>query len=308
MAIYERTQRESAHVFSRVIDKSQVPSALTWAAIGCVTASKGELNKVYQCGTTDYLNSVFGDPSKDHISLICASKIIAEDNTMFLIRVAHENSLRGAQAIISTETNYNNPTKAIGVLEPDDNPVKKLIQLKEEDAPQSNLRNISSTLSFSLDNEEELIKMSNKRIAATYRDVYQIDSKGNKNVSNELCLLLSDVADLSAPITVKLSDSGVELEISKYTTNWFYGDGYAKRSVIVLSPSAGVVENRNCDIEFSLKQVAQRAYGTATPNKVVVPVIITSNASGSDDEGGDDDVVENVWYTELFDAVDITTI
>ena len=46
MAIYERTQRESAHVFSRVVDKSKVPSALSWAALGCVTASKGELNKV----------------------------------------------------------------------------------------------------------------------------------------------------------------------------------------------------------------------------------------------------------------------
>lgn len=287
MAVYERTQRESAHVFSRVIDKSQLPSALTWAAIGCVTASKGELNKVYQCGTTDYLNSVFGEPSKDHISLVCANKIIAEDNTMFLIRVAHENSLRGAQAIISTETNYNNSTKAIGVLEPDDDPVKKLIQLKEEDVPQNDLRNISSILSFTLDNEEELIKISNKKIAATYRDVYQIDSKGNKNFSNELCLLLSDVADLSAPIKVKLSDSDSSdwLEPSKYTTNWFYGDGYTKRSVIVLSPSSGVVENKNCDIEFSLKQVAQRAYGTATPNKVVVPIVITSIPSGIDDGG-----------------------
>lgn len=277
MAVYERTQRESAHVFSRVVDKSKVPSALTWAALGCVTASKGELNKVYQCGTTDYLDSIFGEPSKDHISLVCASKIIADDNTMFIIRVAHENSLRGAQAIVSTETNYNHPTKAIGVLEPEDNPVKRLIQLQEEESNE-NLKNIASTLSFDLDNSEDLIQLSNKRVSASYRDVYQVDSNGNKSVSNELCLLLSDVLDTSGTVKVTLSDSGVEVDATKYTTNWFYGDGYSTRSVIVLSPSSGVVENRNCDIEFSIKQKAQRAYGTATPNKVIVPIVISSPA------------------------------
>lgn len=277
MAVYERTQRESAHVFSRVVDKSKVPSALTWAALGCVTASKGELNKVYQCGTTDYLDSIFGEPSKDHISLVCASKIIADDNTMFIIRVAHENSLRGAQAIVSTETNYNHPTKAIGVLEPEDNPVKRLIQLQEEESHE-NLKNIASTLSFDLDNSEDLIQLSNKRVSASYRDVYQVDSNGNKSVSNELCLLLSDVLDTSGTVKVTLSDSGVEVDATKYTTNWFYGDGYSTRSVIVLSPSSGVVENRNCDIEFSIKQKAQRAYGTATPNKVIVPIVISSPA------------------------------
>lgn len=277
MAVYERTQRESAHVFSRVVDKSKVPSALTWAALGCVTASKGELNKVYQCGTTDYLDSIFGEPSKDHISLVCASKIIADDNTMFIIRVAHENSLRGAQAIVSTETNYNHPTKAIGVLEPEDNPVKRLIQLQEEESHE-NLKNIASTLSFDLDNSEDLIQLSNKRVSASYRDVYQVDSNGNKSVSNELCLLLSDVLDTSGTVKVTLSDSGVEVDATKYTTNWFYGDGYSTRSVIVLSPSSGVVENRNCDIEFSIKQKVQRTYGTATPNKVIVPIVISSPA------------------------------
>ena len=199
MAVYERTQRESAHVYSRVVDKSQVPSALTWAALGCVTASKGELNKVYQCGTTDYLASVFGEPSKDHISLVCASKIIAEDNTMFVIRVAHENSLRGAQAIISTETNYDGgKDHAAGVVDPS----TMTIQLKEgTDGTGDNLRNIASTMSVDFplqeDDEDNIFDMMNDNLPAMYRDVYQLDSKGNQNVSNELCLLLSDVADLS---------------------------------------------------------------------------------------------------------------
>jgi len=285
MAVYERTQRESAHVYSRVVDKSQVPSALTWAALGCVTASKGELNKVYQCGTTDYLNSVFGEHSKDHISLVCASKIIADDNTMFVIRVAHENSLRGAQAIISTETNYDGKDHAVGIVEPS----TMIIQLKEDDENGDNLRNIASTMSADLPVSEgdadNIFDMINDNLPAMYRDVYQIDSKGNQNVSNELCLVLSDVADLSDlenhPVLLFRKDGNTDVQIdsSKYQIeNWFYGEGYAKRSVIVLSPSAGIVENRNCMVMFGVKQTAQRAYGTASPNKVVVPLIIKSAA------------------------------
>lgn len=307
MAIYERPQRESAHVFSRVVDKSQVPSSLRWAAIGCVTASKGELNHIYQCGTTDYLESVFGEPSKDHISLICASKIIADDNTMFLIRVAHENSLRGAQAIVSTETNYNRPTKAIGVLEPSVGE-KTTIQLKEEALPQKPLKNISTTLSFELDDEDELIEITNVRVPASYRDVYQLDSKGNRNYSNELCLLLSDVADQSAPVIVKTTDGGQTIEPSKYQTNWFYGEGYATQSVVVLSPSAGVVENRNCDVEFSIKQLAKRAYGTASQNKVILPIVIKSNGLPDPDDGDDDPDSPDMYYSAMFSASDDYTV
>lgn len=276
MAIYERTQRESAHVSSRVVDKSKVPSALTWAALGCVTASKGELNHVYQCTSTDYLESIFGEATKDHISLVCASKIIDDDNTMFLIRVAHENSLRGAQAVVSTETIYGQTKKAIGSLEPESSEEKDYIQLKNESLPQYDLKNIASTLKFDLDDDTELISMLNKNVPALYRDVYQIDSKGNKSYSNELCLLLSDIAEISESVIITLSDSGVLVDPSKYTSNWFYGEDYAKRSAIVLSPSSGVVENRNCDVDFKIKQKAQRSYGTSQPNRIVVPVVITS--------------------------------
>lgn len=311
MAIYERPQRESAHVYSRVVDKSQVPSSLRWAAIGCVTASKGELNHIYQCGTTDYLASVFGEPSKDHISLICANKIIADDNTMFLIRVAHENSLRGAQAIVSTETNYNRPNqpKAIGELEAypeSEEGVKDLIQLKEEDLPNANLKNISSMLTFLLDNESDVISLTNKRIPATYRDVYQVDAKGNRTYSNELCLLLSDVLDQDHEVEVSLSDGGTVVEPSKYQSNWYYGEDFGLKSVIVLSPSAGVVENRNCDVSFSIKQVAKRQYGTATPNKIVIPVVLKSAKPSPSPEPGPEPEPEipGVFWTSSFDVTD----
>ena len=230
-----------------------------------------------------------------------------DDNTMFLIRVAHENSLRGAQAIVSTETNYNRPTKAIGVLEPSVGE-KTTIQLKEEALPQKPLKNISTTLSFELDDEDELIEITNVRVPASYRDVYQLDSKGNRNYSNELCLLLSDVADQSAPVIVKTTDGGQTIEPSKYQTNWFYGEGYATQSVVVLSPSAGVVENRNCDVEFSIKQLAKRAYGTASQNKVILPIVIKSNGLPDPDDGDDDPDSPDMYYSAMFSASDDYTV
>ena len=273
MAVYERTQRESAHVFSRVVDKSQVPSSLTWAAIGCVTASKGELNKIYQCGTTDYLASVFGEPSSDHIALVCASKIIAEDNTMFIIRVAHENSLRGAQAIVSTETTYDSRNKAIGVVEDD-----VRIQFKEMLDNTKDVKNIDSTLSFVFSDgvEDGAIAFNNINVPASYNDVYQVDENGNKSYSNELCLILSDVLDDTKDVIVTKSNENETLSPVDYETNWFYGDGYLRKSVIVLKPSASVVENKNCNVAFSVKQLAQRMYGTSTPNKVIVPVVFST--------------------------------
>lgn len=271
MAIYERTQRESAHVYSRVVDKSQVPSAITWAAIGCVTASRGELNKVYQIGTTELLESIFGEPSQEHISLICASKIISDDNTMYLIRVAHENSLRGSQVIVSTEKSYENATAGIGVIEEETK-----IQLKEI-STLVDIKNISSDLYFYLDNIVEFITMKNDSVAAGYRDVYQLDSRGNKNVSNELCLLLSDVLDDSQEVHVYKSGTQEELEQFDFDFNWFYGDGYSKRSVIVLKSSSGIVENKTCDVVFSIRQSAQRAFNTSTPNKVIVPIVFNKN-------------------------------
>lgn len=271
MAIYERTQRESAHVYSRVVDKSQVPSSVTWAALGCVTASRGELNKVYQVGTTDYLEKVFGEPTQEHISLICASKIIYDNNTMYLIRVAHENSLKGSQVVVSTEKIYENATAGIGVIEED-----ARIQLKEI-TTLKDIKNIASDLTFYLDNIEEFITMTNQAVQAGYRDVYQIDNRGNKTFSNELCLLLSDVLDIEQPVVVTKSESGVELGQTDFDSNWFYGDGYAKRSAIVLKSTSGVVENKSCDVTFKMKQTAQRSYGTPTPNKVIVPVVFQKN-------------------------------
>jgi hypothetical protein len=300
MAIYERTQRESAHVFSRVVDKSQVPSALNWAALGCVTASKGELNKVYQINTTDLLASIFGEPTTDHIALVCADKIIAEDNTMFIIRVAHENSLRGAQVIVSTDDIYGDKKgelRAIGIVDgnvtpADDSNAKQnlVIHVVNDDDDRSPLTNIVSDLS--MDIVDDPIRMENSSVTATYREVYQLDDKGNKSYSEELCLLLSDVVSQKETAIIEIRKSGEAdsepLEASQYEANWFYSDGYAKRSVIVLKPSSNIVENTPCDIIFEMDQVLQRAYGTASPNKVTLPIAIKTNDEGGGG-GGDDD-------------------
>ncbi len=300
MAIYERTQRESAHVFSRVVDKSKVPSALNWAALGCVTASKGELNKVYQINTTDLLASTFGEPTTDHIALVCADKIIAEDNTMFIIRVAHENSLRGAQVIVSTDDIYGDKKgelMAIGIVDgnvtpADDSNAKQdlVIHVVNDDDDKSPLTNIVSDLS--MDIVDDPIRMENSSVTATYREVYQLDDKGNKSYSEELCLLLSDVVSQKETAIIEIRKSGEAdsepLESSQYEANWFYSDGYAKRSVIVLKPSSNIVENTPCDIIFEMDQVLQRAYGTASPNKVTFPIAIKTTDEGGGG-GGDDD-------------------
>ena len=291
MAIYERTQRESAHVFSRVVDKSKVPSALSWAALGCVTASKGELNRIYQVNTTDLLSSIFGEPSTDHIALVCADKIIAEDNTMFLIRVAHENSLRGAQVVVSTDDVYGTKRgelEAIGVVEGTVTEGKTsiatsdlVIHIVNNDSSKTPLKNIVNDLS--MDILDDPIKMENASVQAQYREVYQLDDNGNKTYSEELCLLLSDVISQKESAVVEVRRSGdvdtEPLTLSQFESNWFYSDGYAKRSVIVLKPSSSIVENTPCDIIFELDQLAMRAYGTASPNKVTVPIALKTDGS-----------------------------
>jgi hypothetical protein len=287
MAIYERTQRESAHVSSRVVDKSKVPSALSWAALGCVTASKGELNKVYQVNTTDLLASILGEPSAEHISLVCADKIIAEDNTMFLIRVAHENSLRGAQVVVSTDDIYGanrGELEAIGVVDgeiSDGNggaaTHNLVIHIVNTDTNKTPLKNIVGDLSMNI--IDDPIKMENTSVQAQYRNVYQLDDKGNKNYSEELCLLLSDVISQndSAFVEVRKSGDNDPLTSSQFESNWFYSDGYAKRSVIVLKPSSSIVENTPCNVIFELDQIAMRAYDTSSPNKVTVPIALKTN-------------------------------
>ena len=296
MAIYERTQRESAHVSSRIVDKSQVPNPLSWAALGCVTASKGELNHVYQVNTTDLLSSIFGEPSTEHISLICADKIIAEDNTMFLIRVAHENSLRGAQVVVSTEdifgagakeakgivTDVSGDNSGASVVSGDNSiATSSLVINLVENPSEDQLKNISDDLSMDIDNVllDGAIMMENKSVVATYRDVYQMDDKGNKTFSNELCLLLSDLA-YSVEEVVKSHVAGMPdpepLNSTQFESNWFYSDGYTMKTVIVLKASASIAENTPCDVVFSLKQTAMRAYGTNAPNKVTMPIVLTS--------------------------------
>lgn len=286
MALYERTQRESAHVSSRVVDKSKVPSALTWAALGCITASKGNLNEVYQVNSTEQLASYFGDPSSEHVSLICADKIIAEDNTMFLIRVAHENSLRGAQVVVPTEEIYGTSSgqkRGFGavtgtVTEGNDGPATNdlVIQIKEEDEPKNNIKNIADNLSMDVKNG--LLTMENSSVMATYRDVYQIDEHGNRTYSNELCLLLSDVSELVKSVKKSTSGSSSVLNQTQYEDNWFYGEGYAMRTAVVLKASSSIVENTPCDVIFEIKQSIMRAYDTSSPNKVTVPVSLKTSS------------------------------
>ena len=256
-------------------------------------ASKGELNKVYQINSTDLLASTFGEPSPDHIALICADKIIAEDNTMFIIRVAHENSLRGAQVVVSTDEVYGGTGNkiAIGVVTGsvttgnEDGATQTLvINVAEECAtselvPDKNLKNIADNLSMNVVAADTKITMENKSVTATYRDVYQLDDKGNKSYSEELCLLLSDVVDLDKDIIVSKSpvsgqDASELLDETQFEANWFFGEGYEMKSVIVLKPSASIVENTPCNVIFDIKQLAQRAYGTASPNKVTLPVVL----------------------------------
>lgn len=305
MAIYERTQRESAHVSSRVVDKSKVPSATTWAALGCVTASKGELNHIYQVNTTDLLASIFGEPSKDHIALVCADKIISEDNMMYLIRVAHENSLRGAQVVVSTDDVYGDKGKrAIGVVTgevtdgKDSGATSDLVINVVSDDDREPLKNIADELSMEVLNS--YLKMENASVLASYREVYQLDANGNKAYSEELCLLLSDVLDQDKEVVVRRSPvSGQEtpdaLNSTQYEVNWYYSEGYSMRSAIVLKPSSSITENTPCDVVFEMKQVVQRAYGTNSPNKVIVPVVLRSS-----DSDGDDDTDVMTFITNSF--------
>jgi hypothetical protein len=209
---------------------------------------------------------------------------------MFLIRVAHENSLRGAQVVVSTDDIYGanrGELEAIGVVDgeiSDGNggaaTHNLVIHIVNTDTNHTPLKNIVGDLSMNI--IDDPIKMENASVPAKYMTVYQLDDKGNKNYSEELCLLLSDVADLTKDIIVSKSpvsdqEASELLNSSQFEANWFFGDGYDKRSVIVLKPSSSIVENTPCNVIFELDQIAIRAYDTSSPNKVTVPVALKTN-------------------------------
>lgn len=80
--------RLSAQVISAITDLSQIDSTPDYSFFACVTAPKGEVNVPYLVQTTDQLLAYLGTPTEEHLSLICAYKIIEKGYPGYLVRVA----------------------------------------------------------------------------------------------------------------------------------------------------------------------------------------------------------------------------
>lgn len=80
--------RLSAQVISSITDLSQIDTTPEYSFFAMVTAPKGDVNYPYLIQTTQQLEAYFGTPTPDHLSLICAQKIIESGFPGYIIRVA----------------------------------------------------------------------------------------------------------------------------------------------------------------------------------------------------------------------------
>lgn len=96
--------RLSAQVISAITDLSQIDASPSFSFFACVTAPKGEVNYPYLVQTVDQLRAYLGEPTEEHLSLICAYKIIEKGYPGYLVRVASE-SLSQARAELLNSAN-----------------------------------------------------------------------------------------------------------------------------------------------------------------------------------------------------------
>lgn len=260
-----RVARESAHVYSRVIDKSTVPNTITWAALVCVTAPKGELNTIYTLQTQNDLKKYLGTPTTDNISLICADKLLSEGCSLYAIRVAHENSLASSKAIIKTKSFIIDGQGTYDVSGNISQATKVNLRREGED---KNLRNLTSYLTFT-GVDPDVYTMKNVNVPLEAKQVYQIEEDGTKgNAVTKYCLILSDILkDENVKVYAKGSDTPIELD--KYETNWFYGEGKNKVSAIVFDlENSPLAVNELADISFEAKQMFVQNTGSTNASDI----------------------------------------
>ena len=260
-----RVARESAHVYSRVIDKSTVPNTITWAALVCVTAPKGELNTIYTLQTQKDLKNFLGTPTTDNISLICADKLLSEGCSLYAIRVAHENSLASSNAIIKTKSFIVDGQGTYDVQGDIAQSTKVNLHRKDED---KNLRNLTSYLTFTGE-ESAVYTMTNVNVPLEAKQVYQIGVDGEKgNAVTKYCLILSDILK-DGNVKVYAKGSNTPIDSNKYESNWFYGEGKNKVSAIVLDlGNSPLAVNDLADISFEAKQMFVQNTGSTNSSDI----------------------------------------
>ena len=273
-----RVLRESAHVYSKVVDKSTVPNTITWAALVCVTAPKGELNNIYTLTSHNDLTRYFGTPTKDHTSLICADKLVSNDCSLYAIRVAHENSLASSSVYIKQKNYVYQGTGTY------DSSIQTASELILQDENNKNIKNVTSYLTFEgSESISSVYTMWNKDVVFGKNSVYQIDSETNKP-SNELtkyCLVLSDVLN-EDNVQVYKKDESEPIDSNLYETGWFCGYGKNKKSAIVFDLSTSPLSlNEKVDVSFEAKQTF--VLNTGSSNNLEVYCYMQSKAGGSEE-------------------------
>lgn len=260
-----RVARESAHVYSRVIDKSTVPNTITWAALVCVTAPKGELNTIYTLQTQKDLKNYLGTPTTDNISLICADKLLSEGCSLYAIRVAHENSLASSKAIIKTKSFIIDGQGNYDVSSSDISQATKVnLHRKGED---KNLRNLTSYLTFTGE-EPAVYTMTNVSVPLEAKQVYKIEDGEKGNAVTKYCLILSDILN-EGNVQVYAKGADTPIDSAKYDATWFYGEGKNKVSAIVFDlETSPLAVNELADISFEAKQMFVQNTGSTNASDI----------------------------------------
>lgn len=260
-----RVARESAHVYSRVIDKSTVPNTITWAALVCVTAPKGELNTIYTLQTQKDLKNYLGTPTTDNISLICADKLLSEGCSLYAIRVAHENSLASSKAIIKTKSFIIDGQGNYDVSSSDISQATK-VNLRRE-GEDKNLRNLTSYLTFT-GVEPAVYTMNNVNVPLEAKQVYKIEDGKKGNAVTKYCLILSDILN-DGNVQVYAKGSNTPIAPEKYEATWFYGEGKNKVSAIVFNlEDSPLAVNELADISFEAKQMFVQNTGSTNASDI----------------------------------------
>ena len=191
---------------------------------------------------------------------------MSEGCSLYAIRVAHENSLSSAQAVVKTKSYIHTGLGNYDSIIKED--VTK-INLRASESDTKNLKNLSSYLTF-YGSEHHVYTMINEDVPLTPKQVYQIDPETGKksDAITKYCLALSDVLS-GENIAIYSKSSSTPIDPSLYETDWFYGEGKNRASAVVFNlEDSPLAVNELADISFDAKQQFVQNTGSTNASDV----------------------------------------
>lgn len=105
---YERVDRQSAQVISNITDLSRITETVPgYASVAVITAPKGPTDVAVLLRSTDDLVNTFGNPTGDHIQLLCVYGMLQRGKACWVVRVADPFYAANSKALLSKDKLLN---------------------------------------------------------------------------------------------------------------------------------------------------------------------------------------------------------